>query len=53
MMRPTLPILSRTSNGWKAFRKRGFTTQQLPNNGKPLMYGEYPRKVAGAKTVLF
>ena len=36
-----------------AFRKRGFTTQQLPNNGKPLMYGEYPRKVAGAKTVLF
>ena len=36
-----------------AFRKRGFTTQQLPNNGKPLMYGEYPRKIAGAKTVLF
>lgn len=36
-----------------AFRKRGFTTQQLPNNGKPLVYGEYPRKVAGAKTVLF
>ena len=36
-----------------AFRKRGFNTQQLPNNGKPLMYGEYPRKVAGAKTVLF
>ena len=36
-----------------AFRKRGFTTQQLPNNGKPLMYGEYSRKVAGAKTVLF
>ena len=36
-----------------AFRKRGFATQQLPNNGKPLMYGEYGRKVAGAKTVLF
>ena len=36
-----------------AFKKRGFTTRQLPNNGKPLVYAEYPRKVAGAKTVLF
>ncbi len=35
-----------------AFRKRGFTTQQLPNNGKPLMFGEYKQKVAGAKTIL-
>ena len=36
-----------------AFRKRGFTTRQLPNNGKPLLFAEYPRKVGGAKTVLF
>lgn len=34
-----------------AFRKRGFTTQQLPNNGKPLMFGEYKQKVAGATPV--
>ena len=27
-----------------AFRKRGFTTQQLSNNGKPLMFGEYKKK---------
>jgi acetylornithine deacetylase/succinyl-diaminopimelate desuccinylase-like protein len=36
-----------------AFRKRGFTTQQLPNDGKPLVYAEFGRKVPGAKTVLF
>jgi acetylornithine deacetylase/succinyl-diaminopimelate desuccinylase-like protein len=36
-----------------AFRKRGFTTQQLSNNGKPLMFGEYKQKAAGAKTVVF
>ena len=34
-----------------AFRKRSFTTQQLPNNGKPLMFGEYKQKVAGATPV--
>jgi hypothetical protein len=36
-----------------AFKKRGFTTQQLPNNGRPLVFAEYPRKVADAKTILF
>src|SRR5262245_51633621 len=36
-----------------AFRKRGFSTRQLPNDGKPLVYAEYDRKVAGAKTILF
>ena len=36
-----------------AFRKRGFVTRQLPNDGKPLVFAEYPRKVANAKTILF
>jgi acetylornithine deacetylase/succinyl-diaminopimelate desuccinylase-like protein len=36
-----------------AFKKRGFTTQQLPNNGRPLVFAQYPRKVADAKTILF
>jgi acetylornithine deacetylase/succinyl-diaminopimelate desuccinylase-like protein len=35
------------------FAKRGFVTRQLPNNGKPLVFAEYPKQVAGAKTVLF
>ena len=37
----------------RAFAKRGFTTRQLPNNGKPMLYAEWPKKIAGAKTVLF
>ncbi len=36
-----------------AFAKRGFVTRQLPNAGKPLVYAEYPKRVAGAKTILF
>ena len=36
-----------------AFRKRGFETRQLPNDGKPLVFAEYGRKVAGARTMLF
>src|SRR5262245_23844265 len=36
-----------------AFRKRGFVTRQLPNDGKPLVFAEYPRKVANASTILF
>lgn len=36
-----------------AFRKRGFTTQQLANEGRPLVYAEFPRKQPNAKTVLF
>jgi acetylornithine deacetylase/succinyl-diaminopimelate desuccinylase-like protein len=36
-----------------AFRKRGFTTKQLENKDKPMLYAEWPKKVAGAKTVLY
>src|SRR5258706_14613315 len=36
-----------------AFAKRGFVTRQLPNAGKPLVSAEYPKRVAGAKTILF
>ena len=36
-----------------AFRKRGFTTQQLPNNGKPLVFAEYGRKNPNVRTILF
>ena len=36
-----------------AFRKRGFSTRQLPNNGKPLVFAEYQHRVANAKTILF
>jgi acetylornithine deacetylase/succinyl-diaminopimelate desuccinylase-like protein len=36
-----------------AFRKRGFTTRQLENDGKPMLYAEWPKKAAGAKTVLY
>src|SRR5262245_6423692 len=36
-----------------AFRRRGFSTGQLPNDGKPLVFAEYGRKVPGQKTVLF
>src|SRR5882672_11296711 len=37
----------------QAFRKRGFTTQQLPNKGKPMLFAEWPAKKPGAKTILF
>jgi acetylornithine deacetylase/succinyl-diaminopimelate desuccinylase-like protein len=37
----------------RAFQKRGFTTKQLPNNGKPMLYAEFAKKKPGAKTVLF
>ena len=37
----------------RAFQKRGFTTKQLPNQGKPMLYAEWPAKAPGAKTVLF
>jgi acetylornithine deacetylase/succinyl-diaminopimelate desuccinylase-like protein len=37
----------------RIFRKRGFTTRRLDNKDKPLLYAEWPRKVPGAKTVLF
>jgi acetylornithine deacetylase/succinyl-diaminopimelate desuccinylase-like protein len=36
-----------------AFRKRGFATAQLANNGKPLVFAELGGKAPGAKTILF
>ena len=36
-----------------AFRKRGFTTRQLPNAGKPLVYAELANQPVQARTVLF
>jgi acetylornithine deacetylase/succinyl-diaminopimelate desuccinylase-like protein len=37
----------------RAFKKRGFTVKQLENNGKPMLFAEWPKKAPGAKTVLF
>ena len=37
----------------QAFAKRGFKTQQLPNDGKPLLFAEYKSAKADAKTLLF
>ena len=37
----------------QSFNRRGFTTQQLANNGKPLLYAEYRSPVPDAKTLLF
>jgi acetylornithine deacetylase/succinyl-diaminopimelate desuccinylase-like protein len=37
----------------KAFTRRGFTTQQLPNKGKPLLFAEYKSQKPDAKTILF
>ncbi len=37
----------------RAFRKRGFTTRQLENKGKPMLFAEWPKKAPGAKTVLY
>lgn len=37
----------------RAFQQRGFITRQLANNGKPMLYAEWPKKIAGAKTVLY
>jgi acetylornithine deacetylase/succinyl-diaminopimelate desuccinylase-like protein len=41
--------------GWLegAFKKRGFTVKQLENKGKPMLFAEWPKKVPGAKTVLY
>lgn len=36
-----------------AFRRRGFETRQLPNNGKPMLFAQWPRVDKAAKTVLF
>ena len=37
----------------KAFARRGFKTQQLPNKGKPLLFAEYKSPKPDAKTILF
>ena len=37
----------------RAFKKRGFVTRQLENKGKPMLFAEWPKKIAGAKTVLY
>ncbi len=37
----------------RAFRNRGFTTKQLANNGKPMLYAELPDSDPKRKTVLF
>lgn len=37
----------------RAFARRGFKTRQLANDGKPLVYAEFPAAPAGARTVLF
>ncbi|MDH6166919.1 acetylornithine deacetylase/succinyl-diaminopimelate desuccinylase-like protein [Variovorax boronicumulans] len=51
----TVPEDIRKNVDWleQAFRKRGFTTQQLPNNGKPMLYAEFPGSDPARKTVLF
>lgn len=36
-----------------SFRKRGFTTQQLANDGKPMLFAELPGADPKRKTVLF
>ena len=36
-----------------AFKKRGFTTRQFDNQGKPMLFAEWPKKIPGAKTALY
>lgn len=36
-----------------AFHKRGFTTQQLENDGKPMLFAEQQKADPGLRTVLF
>ena len=37
----------------QAFQKRGFKTQQLPNEGRPLVFAEYGKPAKGQKSILF
>ena len=37
----------------QAFKRRGLTTKQLANNGKPMLFAELPGAHAGSPTVLF
>src|SRR5712672_3538002 len=34
----------------RAFQKRGFTTKQLANAGKPMLYAEWPKKASANST---
>ncbi len=36
-----------------AFRKRGFETERLPNDGKPMLFARWPDARPGLKTILF
>jgi acetylornithine deacetylase/succinyl-diaminopimelate desuccinylase-like protein len=36
-----------------AFARRGFSARQLPNDGRPMVFAEYPDAKPGARTVLF
>jgi len=36
-----------------AFTRRGFATRQIPNEGRPMVFAEYPGATPGQKTVLF
>ncbi|MBL8263185.1 MAG: M20/M25/M40 family metallo-hydrolase [Xanthomonadaceae bacterium] len=49
------PADIRANVAWleRAFAKRGFTTKQLPNDGKPLLFAEYGKPMPGRKTLLF
>ena len=37
----------------QAFKRRGLTTRQLPNDGKTMLFAELPNAPAGTPTVLF
>jgi len=37
----------------RTFKKRGFVTRQLENKGKPMLFAEWPKRISGAKTVLY
>lgn len=36
-----------------AFARRGFAARQLPNDGRPMVFADYPVAKPGAKTILF
>ena len=36
-----------------AFQKRDFSTKLLENQGKPMVFAEFKKRVPGAKTILF
>ena len=52
---PVIPANMQKNADWleKAFQKRGFSTKQLPNNGKPMVFAEYSDMDPQRKTILF